>query len=129
VIRFDNQQLELVLVNILKNAIEAIGSRDEGGLIRVSASGPPAVLTIENNGAPITPETGSRLFEPFFTTKKSGQGIGLTLIREILLNHDSEFTLRTREDGLTEFRIGFSQAGTIQQKNSLTCSLKKINPY
>ena len=108
VIRFDNQQLELVLINILKNAIEAIGSRDEGGLIRVSASGPPGVLTIENDGTPITPDTGSCLFEPFFTTKKSGQGIGLTLIREILLNHGSEFSLRTREDGLTEFRIGFS---------------------
>jgi len=106
-IRFDNQQLELVLINILKNAMEAIGHRDEGGLIRVSASGLPAVLTIENDGTPISPDTSSRLFEPFFTTKKSGQGIGLTLIREILLNHGSEFNLKTREDGLTEFRIGF----------------------
>jgi len=108
VIRFDNQQLELVLINILKNAIEAIGTRNEGGLIRVSASGPPAILTIENDGAPITPDAGSRLFEPFFTTKKRGQGIGLTLIREILMNHGSVFTLRTREDGMTAFRIGFS---------------------
>ena len=106
-IRFDNQQLELVLINILKNAMEAIGTGDEGGLIRVSATGSPAILNIENDGAPITPEAGSRLFEPFFTTKKRGQGIGLTLIREILLNHNCEFTLRTRKDGMTEFRIGF----------------------
>ena len=114
-----NQQLELVLINILKNAIEAIGSwaaegnsgfsgsDTKGGTIRITTTGTPAVLTMENNGVPIPPEAGSRLFEPFFTTKKTGQGIGLTLIREILLNHDCDFSLRTREDGITEFRIGF----------------------
>lgn len=50
-----------------------------------------------------------KLFEPFFTRKKTGQGIGLTLIREILTNHDCEFSLKTPNDGITEFRIVFSK--------------------
>lgn len=119
VVQFDNQQLELVLINILKNAIEAISSQSakgtdgsgssetKGHTIRVTSTGSPVVLTVENNGTPIPSEVESRLFESFFTTKKTGQGIGLTLIREILLNHDSDFSLRTREDGFTEFRIVF----------------------
>jgi len=123
VVLFDNQQLELVLINILKNAIEAIEARDsenpgraeeygepasgKGGTIRISATAPPVLLSLENDGSPIPPETASRLFETFFTTKKTGQGIGLTLIREILLNHGSDFSLGTREDGMTEFRIRF----------------------
>ena len=122
VIPFDNQQLELVLINILKNAMEAIQDRNSssgiastgsdpgtsaGGTIRITASDPPVVLTVENDGVPIPAETLPRLFEPFYTSKKTGQGIGLTLIREILLNHNSEFSLRTREDTITEFQIKF----------------------
>ena len=123
VILFDNQQLELVLINILKNAMEAIsarrsGSRSEstgsdsfsgGGKIRITASDPPVVLAIENDGVPIPAEIIPRLFEPFFTSKKTGQGIGLTLIREILLNHECKFSLHTRKDGITEFQIRFKQ--------------------
>jgi two-component system nitrogen regulation sensor histidine kinase NtrY len=107
-IRFDNQQLELVLINILKNAMEAIGS---GGEIRMILSASPVILTVENNGDPISPEIQLRLFEPFFTTKKDGQGIGLTLIREILINHGCRFSLKTREDGITAFMIRFGQPG------------------
>ena len=114
IVRFDNQQLDLVLINIIKNAVEAIDSRNtdsedtKSGTIHITATGNPVVLSLENNGAPIAPETEVRLFEPFFTTKRTGQGIGLTLIREILMNHDCDFSLRTRSDGITEFRIEFA---------------------
>ncbi len=105
-ILFDSQQLDLVLINILKNAVEAIGS---GGRIRIILSSSPMDLTVENNGKPISPEVQLRLFEPFFTTKRNGQGIGLTLIREILINHGCSFSLKTREDGITAFRIQFGK--------------------
>ena len=93
-----------MLVNIFKNAIQAI-SLD--GIINIELTETPATLIVENNGDPIPDNIQKKLFEPFFTTKKTGQGIGLTLIREILTNHSCDFSLKTREDGFTEFKILF----------------------
>jgi len=103
-IPFDNQQLELVLINIVKNAIQAIGSN---GNINAYINSSPLSLVIENNGEPISTEIREKLFTPFFTTKKTGQGIGLTLTREILVNHSCRFSLLTRNDDITEFKIIF----------------------
>lgn len=104
-ISFDYQQLELVLINIIKNAVQAI---DTDGKIDIIFQNAPPTLIIENTGEIIPDDIQKKLFEPFFTTKKSGQGIGLTIIREILTNHGCNFTLKTRSDGITEFRINFS---------------------
>ena len=62
---------------------------------------------ILNNGEKISEEVQQKLFTPFFSTKAGGQGLGLTLIREILLNHGFNFSLHTREDGCTVFEIEF----------------------
>ena len=102
IIPFDPQQLELVLINIIQNAIEAI---TEEGMITIKTTTNPVVRTIANNGETIPPEIQKKLFEPFFTTKRTGQGIGLTLIREILINHKASFSLKTTEAGITEFKI------------------------
>lgn len=74
----------------------------------ISGTGPSTVsLDISNNGAPISPETATKLFTPFFTTKPNGQGLGLIFIREVLTRHNCRFSLRTKEDGLTHFNIEF----------------------
>ena len=104
-ILFDYQQFELVLINIIKNAIQAIHN---SGNISILFKDNPKILIIENNGEPIADNVQKKLFKPFFTNKKTGQGIGLTLIREILSNHLCDFSLQTRTDGITEFRIIFS---------------------
>lgn len=104
IVLFDYQQLELVLVNIIKNASQAIHHK---GTIKITYKRSPSELIIENTGEPIPDSVQRQLFEPFFTTKKGGQGIGLTLIREILTNHSCSFSLKTREDGITEFCILF----------------------
>jgi len=62
---------------------------------------------ILNNGEKISNETQQKLFTPFFSTKAGGQGLGLTLIREILLNHGFNFSLNTYDDGYTVFMIEF----------------------
>lgn len=98
----DTAQLEQVLVNVLKNAIEAGGTE-----IRVEIQ--KCELTILNNGKAITPEESAQLFNPFYSSKPHGQGIGLTLIREILVNHGFSFTLKTQADGWTAFRIQFDR--------------------
>jgi len=106
VIFFDYQQLELVLINIFKNAIQSIETE---GNINIIFKNSIKTLIVENNGVAIPDEVQKKLFEPFYTTKKTGQGIGLTLIREILTNHYCQFSLKTRIDGLTEFRIVFEK--------------------
>lgn len=100
----DVQQMEQVLVNAIRNAMEAIGTE---GIIELTLGHHPTVIAIRDNGSGIPPEVGEQLFSPFFTTKKEGQGIGLTLSREILLNHGLGFSLKTKEDGWTEFIITF----------------------
>lgn len=96
----DKGQMEQVLINVVKNAVEAC----EGGQeVRIKTSNDRIV--IRNNGKPIDPDVSINLFNPFFSTKRDGQGIGLTLTREILGNHGFGFALETGPDGWTEFRI------------------------
>ncbi|WP_353721048.1 ATP-binding protein [Dyadobacter sp. 676] len=96
----DKGQMEQVLINVIKNAVEACESGQE---VRVVAT--PDRIVIRNNGKPIELEVSTKLFNPFFSTKRDGQGIGLTLSREILGNHGFGFALETGPDGWTEFRI------------------------
>jgi signal transduction histidine kinase len=104
-VTIDVQQMEQVLVNIIKNSLEAIG---ENGRITVqTTSAPSRMLRIIDTGKGIPPEQRGQLFAPFFSTKRDGQGIGLTLIREILINHGFHFNLESTGVGHTEFWIEF----------------------
>jgi nitrogen fixation/metabolism regulation signal transduction histidine kinase len=110
----DLHQLEQVMINIIKNAIESIEIRKlrnpdpaPVGLITIKTSFKPKQLVIEDNGIGISPEAEQQIFSPFFTTKENGQGIGLTLIREVLVNHGFQYSLKTNEDKLTAFQIRF----------------------
>jgi two-component system nitrogen regulation sensor histidine kinase NtrY len=100
----DAQQLEQAFINIIKNAIEAI---ELEGMITLGWDHIKKQLIITDNGKGIAKANTEQLFSPFFSTKKDGQGIGLTLVREILLNHGYEFSLVTKE-GLTKFQIQIS---------------------
>ncbi len=101
----DFQQLEQALINIVKNAIEAI---DGQGIVRFSVNTKQKRLEISDNGRGISEDLNEQLFSPFFSTKKDGQGIGLTLVREILLNHGFSFSLKTVIEGQTDFVIQLS---------------------
>ena len=102
-IHADPIQMEQVFVNIIKNSIEAI---EEEGLIKISTSDHPVCIKIEDTGEGIPLEIQTQLFSPFFSTKPTGQGIGLIVIREILLNHGITFSLSSdAKKGLTKFEI------------------------
>jgi nitrogen fixation/metabolism regulation signal transduction histidine kinase len=101
----DEQQMEQVLINIVKNAIEAI---DLDGIVMFWTTPDKKSLVISDTGPGISIEQTADLFSPFFSTKKDGQGIGLTLVREILTNHRFDFSLKTVADHQTEFSIFFS---------------------
>jgi two-component system nitrogen regulation sensor histidine kinase NtrY len=101
----DEEQMEQVLINIVKNAIEAI---DLKGTINFITDPGKKTFVISDTGAGISAEESANLFSPFFSTKKDGQGIGLTLVREILVNHGFEFSLKTIAEMQTEFTIMFT---------------------
>ena len=99
-VQLDTGQMEQVFVNVIKNAIEAC---EPGNTIELQISNEN--ILIRNNGKPISNEAAAQLFNPFFSTKRDGQGIGLTLTKEILLNHGFSFSLKSDSNGWTTFLI------------------------
>ena len=103
-VNIDTSLFEQVLINIIKNSAESIG---EKGCITIRTSSDPLMLEIGDTGKGISKETETMLFTPFFSTKPNGQGIGLIFIREVLMKHNCNFSLRTYPDGITRFCICF----------------------
>lgn len=96
----DAFQLEQVVINVLRNAIDAAG---EGGTVTVTLRDDS--LIIADSGPGIAEAHRSQLFTPFFTTKRDGRGIGLTVVQEILTNHGFPFSLENRPEGGAEFTV------------------------
>jgi len=99
----DASQIEQVVLNIFRNAIDAVG-RD--GSIRASLRN--GELAIADSGPGIAEAIRDELFTPFFTTKRDGRGLGLTIVHDILANHGLAFALENRREGGAEFRITLS---------------------
>jgi Signal transduction histidine kinase len=85
---------------------KCLRSNSKNGDINIITTSQPLSITIEDNGPDIPEETKQKLFTPFFTTKQTGQGIGLMFVREVLLNHNCKFDLKS-ENGWTKFEIFF----------------------
>jgi two-component system nitrogen regulation sensor histidine kinase NtrY len=96
----DVSQMEQVVLNVFRNAVEAVG-RD--GTIETSLR--DGVLKVADSGPGITEAARNELFTPFFTTKRDGRGLGLTVVQEILSNHGFPFSLVNREGGGAEFVV------------------------
>jgi len=105
IVLLDGQQMEQALLNILKNGMEAAGA--EGGIITIQTHLNPPQILISDSGTGIPEEVRPHLFTPFYTTKKQGQGIGLTLVRDILVNHGFTFSLTSGTNNYTTFTINF----------------------
>jgi two-component system nitrogen regulation sensor histidine kinase NtrY len=105
-VSIDKNQMEQVLMNVVRNAMEAI-AEDGTVTVSLSSNGPRRLLSVRDSGPGIPPDVAAQLFTPFYSTKREGRGIGLTLIREILIQHDLDFDLRNAFPGGAEFRIFF----------------------
>jgi two-component system, NtrC family, nitrogen regulation sensor histidine kinase NtrY len=98
----DRSQIEQVFTNIIKNSIEAT---PENGHITIKTSIDPATVIFIDSGTGLSQEATDKLFTPFFSTKPAGQGIGLTLVNEILTNHGFPFVFKNKSSCGTEFTI------------------------
>jgi two-component system, NtrC family, nitrogen regulation sensor histidine kinase NtrY len=107
IVAMDRVQMEQVFLNVVKNAIDAIG-RDGVITLRLTRrDGGHPVVEIEDTGPGLAPEARQNLFTPFFSTKENGQGIGLTLVQEVLGRHHFGYALDSPPGGPTRFTITF----------------------
>jgi signal transduction histidine kinase len=100
----DRGQVEQALLNVLKNGLEAIG-QDGTLTVRVLSNDGVAAIEIEDTGPGLSDEVRTHLFTPFFSTKEGGQGIGLTMVQEILAGHGFPFALEAPPGGPTTFTV------------------------
>jgi len=107
-VALDRAQIDQALINIVRNAIDAIG--EDGDIaVALAMEGAAPTLLIEDSGGGIAPGVAPRLFTSFFSSKPNGQGIGLTLVQEILIAHGFDFSLETVAPGRAGFRIRFCE--------------------
>ena len=98
-----------VVVNLLKNAREAVGTQRGAGIEIVSRidAEENVVIEISNNGGAIPAEVTENIFTPFFTTKPDGSGIGLSVSRRIMQLHNGSLRLTANTDSRVTFTLVF----------------------
>lgn len=91
----DPQQFEMVLLNLLRNAMDSFPEEQEDKrvIIRSLKKGDGILVQVEDNGSGIAPELIDQVFVPFFSTKERGSGIGLSLSRQIMNNHQGSILI------------------------------------
>jgi nitrogen fixation/metabolism regulation signal transduction histidine kinase len=101
---YDKSMISQVLVNLLKNSIEALkGQRDAAISIRASSIDGMLRISVKDNGQGVEEKYLVDVFVPFFTTKEDGSGIGLALSRQILHLHNGSIRLNTQPGSGAEF--------------------------
>ena len=101
----DESQISRILINLIKNAIQA-----EARHISITSgidSGEQTMISVSNDGIPISPASREQIFIPFFTTKRDGSGIGLSLSRQIMLAHNGRLDLVRSDSRCTRFTLLF----------------------
>ncbi len=99
--------IEQVLINLLKNAREALSSTVNPIIhVAVTSSTGKSAITVKDNGPGIDQDKLEKIFIPFYTTKKEGSGIGLSVSRQIMSLHDGHLSLQS-EPGTTIFTLSF----------------------
>ena len=103
-IPMDPGQIKQVLVNLVKNAMQAM-SRGGRLTVQTGAGSEAAWVSISDTGPGIPEEKLNRIFDPYFTTKKKGSGLGLLIVQRIVRDHGGKIDVESRPGEGTTFRI------------------------
>jgi signal transduction histidine kinase len=100
-------QLKQVLVNLIRNAIDAAEGKRQRILIRLQNQHPYHRISVHDEGCGLQEEANGKMFEPFYTTKAPGRGsgMGLSVSRHIVELHSGELTAENREEGGAVFHL------------------------
>ena len=105
----DPELIQQVLINLIKNAVQALEERENKiiELLAYQDEKNNTLFILKDNGPGIDEEAQTKIFIPFFTTKKSGSGIGLSLSRQIMRQHNAYISVKSKVDEGTEFILRF----------------------
>jgi signal transduction histidine kinase len=107
-VKADNIQLQQVLINLVVNAIDAMGQQEKSQrkiTVRTARNGDSAEIEIADSGPGIAVEKLNEIFEPFYTTKSNGMGMGLSIARTIIEAHDGQIAAENHAGRGAVFRI------------------------
>ena len=107
-VNVDSQLIQQVLINLIKNAREAVEANPEGKVTIVTTRQNEDIqVIVTDNGPGITDEAREKIFMPFFSTKKRGSGIGLSLSKQIMQMHGGDILLESELGKGSSFRLVF----------------------
>jgi two-component system, LuxR family, sensor kinase FixL len=103
----DKVQIQQVVLNLVRNAIESMEQSDRRGLMICTERGTDgmAIVKVVDTGTGIAPEIAGQLFQPFITTKSQGLGVGLSISRTIIESHGGRIWVESNPGGGSDFRF------------------------
>lgn len=108
IVRADFAQIEQILINLIKNAVEAMDNRKKGLIVlKAFHDEINMYIEVEDNGPGISTDISDDIFVPFFTTKKNGSGIGLSLSKQIMQHHNGSISVNSVPDKGAQFTLQF----------------------
>jgi signal transduction histidine kinase len=112
-VRADRVQVQQVIVNLVRNAVEAMREQDGPRSITIdgTADGDMATVRVIDTGPGLAPEVGAGLFSAFFTTKSEGMGVGLSICRHLIETHGGRMWFEPSESGGADFRFTLPLSG------------------
>jgi signal transduction histidine kinase len=104
----DYAQVEQILINLIKNAIEALSNKKKGTIhLKAFYADDGTIIQVEDDGTGISGDIIEDIFVPFYTTKESGSGIGLSLSKQIMQNHNGTISVNSAPGKGSEFTLKF----------------------
>ncbi len=118
VILVDKIQIQQVLLNLLRNALEAVAEREHREVVLVAETQQGMVrIGVVDNGPGLPEDVKARLFQPFVSTKKTGMGMGLSICHNIVTAHDGRLWAEANPAGGTIFRLTLPAVPSADQSN------------
>jgi PAS domain S-box-containing protein len=105
-VEVDRVQIQQVLVNLIRNAVDAMATSERKEMeVNVAAAGDAVEISVSDTGEGLAPHVAERLFQPFTSTKSQGMGLGLSVCRAIVEAHEGRIWCEPNPGGGTIFRF------------------------